>query len=862
MEKLLYGYLFTIITFIDLFLAYRCFKKQSAKGVPLGCCISCTAVISFLYMLCIMTENHQVMSISSSIYFCFIDLMLLFFLDFFSAFTASPTFPAFHGRIVRVLRIWAFFDSIVLLTNPFHNRAIGYTLEKSGEGSVSVWTFEPHFLYRLHLLLCYLLIVYSLFVLIRKMLSVPSLYRGIYIRVAAFTLLIVALNAGFLLQKFYHNIDYSIIFYTLLAFGMYWNTFESRNRSLLNRTRQEIIEHAKQPILLFDYDNQLILSNQSAKKLFPFIANRNGNLDIHDFISSLGLKEQVPDLKQDIQFYWTSQDSGHTSYICSLMALKNKSGKPVAWMFLFTSNLMEIDPLTDFQSQQYFEQHRAEISSGHPKPMGIVVCDLNRLSLLNSTIGRKGGDEALSLQANAMKMYLPASSVFVRLNDAILGAVCYGLDRNALKERMKAISKELLSYSNFPFRLTIDFAICMAEDGVDAAGMTRKAISILRTRKLLDRESDRSSAIDSLCQMLMECDPETEKHVQRTRTLGENLAFRIGLSDYERDQLSLLCLFHDIGKVGIPLHILNKPGPLTDSEWEILKSHVQKGYRIAKATPELNIVADPILHHHEFWNGGGYPDHLQHESIPLLARIISVVDAYDAMVTDRVYRKGRSKKEACEELKRCAGTQFDPYIVDAFLQIHYPEMASEADAKIAGNRALMSLRRLEESIRLDPMTGLLNRTAFQNECQQQLFDENSRFLLMMIDVDNFKTFNDTFGHPNGDILLKKLAEALEKCAKNDGLAGRLGGDEFCCMLCLEPDISPEGIYKKASLIFEEICRNIADLPASPTISAGAVCSSHCSITFQELYTAADNELYAAKRRGKNQFSLRTKEETA
>ena len=112
--------------------------------------------------------------------------------------------------------------------------------------------------------------------------------------------------------------------------------------------------------LLFDYDNQLFLSNQSAKKLFPFIADRNGSLDIHDFISSLGLKEQVPDLKQDIQFYWTSQDSGHTSYICSLTALKYKPGKPVAWMFLFTSNLMESDPLTDFQSQQYFEQHRAE----------------------------------------------------------------------------------------------------------------------------------------------------------------------------------------------------------------------------------------------------------------------------------------------------------------------------------------------------------------------------------------------------------------------------------------------------------------------------------------------------------------------
>jgi len=99
MEKLLYGSLFTIITFIDLFLAYRCFKKQSAKGVPLGCCISCVAVISFLYMLCIMTENHQVMSISSSIYFCFIDLMLLFFLDFFLSLPPVRRFLQFTGGL-------------------------------------------------------------------------------------------------------------------------------------------------------------------------------------------------------------------------------------------------------------------------------------------------------------------------------------------------------------------------------------------------------------------------------------------------------------------------------------------------------------------------------------------------------------------------------------------------------------------------------------------------------------------------------------------------------------------------------------------------------------------------------------------
>lgn len=131
--------------------------------------------------------------------------------------------------------------------------------------------------------------------------------------------------------------------------------------------------------------------------------------------------------------------------------------------------------------------------------------------------------------------------------------------------------------------------------------------------------------------------------------------------------MSLLCLLHDIGKIGVPLEILNKPGKLSDEEWEILRSHTEKGYVIANSNHELKGIAEEIRHHHERWDGSGYPDGLSGESIPLLSRIIAVVDAYDAMINNRSYKSAISVSSAMEELEQCAGSQFDPFIVSEFL---------------------------------------------------------------------------------------------------------------------------------------------------------------------------------------------------
>ena len=153
------------------------------------------------------------------------------------------------------------------------------------------------------------------------------------------------------------------------------------------------------------------------------------------------------------------------------------------------------------------------------------------------------------------------------------------------------------------------------------------------------------------------------------QSLHARVARRLGVEGEALDEIARAAQLHDIGKVGIPDAILNKSGDLNDSEWEFIHNHPILGESILHGAPALRTVARLVRASHERWDGSGYPDRLRGEQIPIGARIVSVCDAYEAMIAKRSYRTAVTHSTACAELRRCAGTQFDPGVVESFLSV-------------------------------------------------------------------------------------------------------------------------------------------------------------------------------------------------
>jgi HD-GYP domain-containing protein (c-di-GMP phosphodiesterase class II) len=162
--------------------------------------------------------------------------------------------------------------------------------------------------------------------------------------------------------------------------------------------------------------------------------------------------------------------------------------------------------------------------------------------------------------------------------------------------------------------------------------------------------------------------------------MAREVAVQLGMCAEDIDDVVRAAELHDVGKLAVPREILDKPGPLDNAEWAVMRRHTVIGERMLLAAPALAAVAPLVRSSHERWDGGGYPDGLCGPAIPLGARIVAVCDAFDAMTTDRVYRRGMAPKDALTELRRCAGTQFDPAVVDAFVAAWRAEHAVAARA--------------------------------------------------------------------------------------------------------------------------------------------------------------------------------------
>ena len=381
-------------------------------------------------------------------------------------------------------------------------------------------------------------------------------------------------------------------------------------------------------------------------------------------------------------------------------------------------------------------------------------------------------------------------------------------------------------------------------------------------------------------------DEYTEGHSNRVAQYSRMLAKKLGKSDEEADEIYNIALLHDIGKIGVPDSILNKPGKLTDEEFKMIKQHPSIGGKIlkdVKSFPNLEVGA---RYHHERFDGRGYPEGLAGEDIPEIARIICVADSFDAMNSNRVYRRHFTREYIRSELERCQGSQFDPAVAQAMLELMDEEALDEVDQRETllsidadngehqpkydgidrrihdtpevkkeleevSNRIREYMINTEEKDILDVLGEEKTIQKFETEVAQKLMSGDGCLVLM--DIDNFSRMNHEYGFLAGDACLRMVAETLMGFENSE--VCRYEGDSF---LIYRSDV----VDRKAAEAFAQEIRSALDERFSRsdslkglTISMGIALSALHARRFARLLACSEKALSHAKKEGKNRYVI-------
>jgi diguanylate cyclase (GGDEF)-like protein/PAS domain S-box-containing protein len=331
------------------------------------------------------------------------------------------------------------------------------------------------------------------------------------------------------------------------------------------------------------------------------------------------------------------------------------------------------DHLTGFYNRRFFEEEKKRLDTERQLPLTVIIADMDGLKLINDGFGYASGDKLLIEAGNIFRKCCRNEDIISRIGG---DEFCILLPQTTIEMARKITKRIRLLCDNTIIELgasCIKPSISMGYGTKSTfdenfSDIIVKAENSMRRRKLLERNSVRSDLMSSIKATMLEKSHETAEHAERMVAFSKAIGEELNLMDSEISELELAATLHDIGKMSIDEQILSKTGKLTDEEWIEIKKHPEAGFRIAQSTSELMPISEYILSHHERWDGNGYPQGLKGDQIPLIARIITVVDSYDAMTENRPYRKAMSEEDAAEEILKNAGTQFDPHIAKVFLE--------------------------------------------------------------------------------------------------------------------------------------------------------------------------------------------------
>ena len=331
------------------------------------------------------------------------------------------------------------------------------------------------------------------------------------------------------------------------------------------------------------------------------------------------------------------------------------------------------DTLTDLYNRSFFEEEKQRLDTERQLPISIIMGDVNGLKQTNDTFGHVEGDKLLVTVAKILKESCRCEDIVARVGG---DEFCILLPKTTLEVAETICARIRSACADCPydeqndtFRPSISLGCATkSKKGVTLESIYKSAEEYMYKEKRLIHHSTHDSIVDSFKKRMQEHQIRDQDDPDRMVELTINLGKALNLPDEQLLELDLLSRLHDIGKTCLDDNLLAKPGKLTEEEWKKVKRHPEFGFRIASASDELIRISNLILCHHERWDGKGYPKGIHQKEIPLLSRIVALIDAYEAMTQDRPYRKAMTKKAAIQEIVDNAGKQFDPEISRIFVE--------------------------------------------------------------------------------------------------------------------------------------------------------------------------------------------------
>ena len=452
-----------------------------------------------------------------------------------------------------------------------------------------------------------------------------------------------------------------------------------------------------------------------------------------------------------------------------------------------------------------------------------------------------------------------------RLTDDI-SVVIAGDERNKQQE-VEALQKGAADYISMPF---VPEILKLRVDHLVELHYYRKELES-EIKKQKKKVSDLSfQAMITIAHTIDLKDRYGEGHSLRVALYSREIARRLGWTVEELENLYNVALLHDIGKIAIEDSILNKMGTLTEQEYESVKRHTKVGADIVKNTTFIPGIKEGISYHHERYDGTGYVG-LKGKDIPLIARILAVADAVTAMEEDRPFRRRLSSMELEKELISNKGKQFDPDIVNVAVEMLHEgydvdeklaQMMKQIPGDVSETGELMrqvvttSTQETKSELEKDSLTGFLNRRSFEEKIEKFLRKPMSYGTFFMMDMDNFKSVNDTYGHLAGDELILIFADIIKNCVREQDFVCRVGGDEFAIFF---PYLDKEKVIRKRAdeimSCFAKERERLGYSNCSVSIGIMTKYANSNNMDYDKLYKCADNALYYVKNNGKDDFHI-------